>query len=412
MDPLYAARDPLDITSAEMNENNDDLSALDKCTAIANELDEKQLEKERERKKRQKRARFVGYVRSRKFKRKMKQSLANDKVLNPASVDVLKSEAIPKAGLPYKKYRNEILEIMSQNAILEHRTRVNRRAAQPFNYSIDAAQPMKKTSKSPPISAIKKESPVIKSEAVEITMKFKGKLKPPKNNGDAVGTAPNNVQPRPRRRINYSEELVDEAFMYEQILFDKQKQQEKRKSTSKRMTPSTNDGSSLSAVASAPAAASASAAGNLNSRIRLLEKSNEISITPVKTRLLAKEKEKLGTSVPMPAKAEPLFNITSSVSVHIKPRKSETIESNLRISNITSLHSTRDTPPTKKRKISCKYCQQTFTDEKQLAVHQTVHLKVSAYKLDSPKILHPKLRRVSCSASYEPWNFRLNCVHF
>lgn len=395
-----------------MNENNYDLSALDKCTAIENELDEKQLEKERERKKRQKRARFVGYVRSRKFKRKMKQSLASDKVLNPASVDVLNSEAIPKAGLPYKKYRNEILEIMSQNAILEHRTRVNRRAAQPFNYSIDTVQPMKKTSKSPPISAIKKELPVIKSEAVEITMKFKGKLKPPKNIGDAVGAAPNNVQPRPRRRINYSEELVDEAFMYEQILFDKQKQQEKRKSTSKRMIPSTNDGSSLSAVASAPAAASASAAGNLNSRIRLLEKSNEISITPVKTRLLAKEKEKLGANVPMPLKAEPLFNITSSVSVHIKPRKSETIESNLRISNITSLHSTRDTPPTKKRKISCNYCQQTFTDEKQLAVHQTVHLKVSAYKLDSKKILHPKLRRVSCRASNEPWNFRLNCVHF
>lgn len=384
----------MDISSAETHEEHNDLHAIDDASTIDESTidsnidgsDQKQLEKERERKRRQKRARFVGYVRSRKLKRKMKNSLANEQVLNPASVGLLNSDdAIPKA-LPYKKYRSEILEIMSQNAILEHRTRVNRRAAQPFNYSVDITQPPKKNFKAQiPVSGVKKESMAIKCEQVEVASKEKTNPSKSVSGGAAGASDNNNMKPRSKRRINYSEELVDEAFMYEQMLHDKQKQQEKTKKT-------TNKKCNQVLMADGPIISSGtiSSAGNLDSRIRMLEQNNEISITPLVPRLVANEKK-----TPIPTKTEPLFNITSSVSVHIKPRTKEPSGSNLRISNITSLHNNRDTPPSKKRKISCKYCEQAFANETQLASHQVVHLIVSAYKLDSTKILHPKLRRVS-----------------
>lgn len=356
-------------------------------------LDPKQIERDRERKKRQKRARFSGYVRSRKFKRKMKKALASDKVLNPASIDALDDGTVPRAGLPYKKYRNEILEIMSQNAILEHRTRVNPRTAQPFNYSIDTAQSIKKTSKSP--STIKKEPVAIKCEKVENVSKSKEKSKPSECHSQATnkqeknsGKA-DNVQPRRRRRINYSEELVDEAFMYEQILHDKQKQQEKSKKANK-----------VDMAGNGKVLPSASSSGNLSSSLRLLEQNAEISITPLKSRLVANDKKTLGASIPV--KSEASFNITSSVSVHIKQRKSDPMESNLRISNITSLHTSNPdiSMTTKKRKISCQYCQQTFLNQKLLAEHQVVHLRISLYKLNSTKILHPRLRRVSTNKQF------------
>lgn len=329
------------------------------------EFDMKQLERDKDRLKRQKRKQFMGYVRSRKLKRKIKGSkCSGEQVINPISIDA----AIPKMGVPYKKYRNEIYEIMSQNSILEHRTRVNRRTSQPFDYRTIASQENRSAT---PKNKLNKSLPVaVKQERIN---KFIGKSKTVPDSSDTETS--NTGHGRNRRRINYSEELVDEAFMYEQILQDKQHQQEKRKRS---LTKSTNKSPE---------------SGNLNSRLRLLEQRNEISITPVKSRI-STSKEKIDGKMPVPIKQEALFNITSSVSVHIKPRRNETV-SNIQISNITSLHGNRGVPPKKRRKLHCENCGETFSDENSLAAHQLLHMRISLYKIDSKRILHPKLRRVS-----------------
>lgn len=368
-------------------ETTDEFSAMGDSTADV-DFYQKQLEKEKDRRKRQKRQRFIGYVRSRKLKRKMKGAkaaaaavAANNSVLNPISIDAMDGTSIPKVDLPYKKYRSELLEIMSQNQILEHRTRVNRRAAQPFNYNVEATHPRNKTNKSQ-IGTVKQEQPSRMKISTARTRMLQIPREIRSNPELEVSTS---IHGRNKRRINYSEELVDEAFMYEQILHDKQHQQEKRKRCYTKGAPATKNDSMA-------AAASVIESGNLDSRLRLLEQRNEISITPLKSRLITKDQHS-DVKMPKPVKSEPLFNITSSVSVHIKPRQSAS--SSIQISNITSLHANRDSPSNKRQKITCKCCSKTFADVKQLAVHQLVHLTVPLYKIDAKRILHPKLRRVS-----------------
>lgn len=357
---------------------SEEIDEQEEADSVRHNIDSdlKQLEKEKDRRKRQKRKRFIGYVRSRKLKRKLKSSksaAADEQVINPANIDAMNVVNIPKSEVPYKKYRNAMLEIMSQNEILEHRTRVNRRTSRPFDNSVTRRQTRSASPK-------KSMSIMLKKEQIDNNSTVQ-QLRVAKNDVET----PVGVHGRNKRRINYSEELVDEAFMYEQILQDKQHQQEKRKRSLSKLSQQSTDGS----MASAPTIAS----GNLDSRLRLLEQRNEISIMPVKSRLMAKENH-TDAKASKPIKAEPLFNITSSVSVHIKPRKSEPSTS-LQISNITSLHGGREMPPKKRRKLSCEYCQEISSDEKQLAIHKLVHMKISAYKFDTKRVLHPKLRRVS-----------------
>lgn len=439
------AVDPLDTENLtkpaiEMIPINDNSSMCDTVEPI----DSKGMEQIKDRERRKKRKRFLGYVRSRKLKRKFKKSATTDpatssnsikKCINPLSIDAMNT--IPKLELPYKKFRNAMFEIISQNEILANRTRVNRRTLEPFDYKRITTKPQigapKKTQRqSLPNTVVSKAKienavstpppppPPPPIAAAANKNKTNKKVRMPSSGLDSSGDDNQMSQTcgsRNKRRINYSEELVDEAFMYEQILHDKQrqhdKQQQKRKqSLTKSLESKSLDGVLDAAVNSAVADAAAASSGNLDSRLRLLEERNEISIMPVKSRLMAKEKQMdvMGGHRPIPIKTEPLFNITSSVSVHIKSRLSDqpvttaaataAVPQNIQISNITSLHGksvspSHQAPSRKRRKISCDYCQRTFSDEKLLAKHQLGHMKISAYKIDAIKILHPKLRRVS-----------------
>lgn len=382
--------DPLDTNDMQPNQDSGEVVAHEMAVVLEKtiddiEIEQKQLEKERDKKRREKRKKFAGYIRSRKLKRRLKGQVKKH-VLNPVSVQLTDINTIPKAEIPYKKYRNAILEIIEQNEILESRTRANRRTSQPFNYNIVSAQPQLGLKKKQSMTSPVKKEPVTSNHTVSASLNEKTKTTTPQKIAE-VDTSPS-IRPRPRRRINYSEELVDEAFMYEQILHDKQKSQEKRKKGVTKVAQQTNCNEYMGA-------GSVSSSANLDSRLRLLEQRNEISIMPVKSRLMTKNNgNKFDSRMPMPIKAEPLFNITSSVSV-FKPRKSEPKLPSLQISNITSLHSNRASPSSKRLKISCAHCTKTFADDKQLAAHQMVHLQVSTYKLGDVKILNPKLRRVS-----------------
>lgn len=423
------AIDPLDTENLtkpaiEMIPINDNRT----CDDITVEpIDMKELERIKDRERRKKRKRFVGYVRSRKLKRKLKMAkvavdaatdstTSNKKCINPVSIDAMNA-TIPKLELPYKKFRNAMFEIISQNEILEHRTRVHRRTLEPFDYKRITKQQQSEAPKKPQRSlphTIVKAQPS-DNDLSPAVMKNKNKNKKQKIQLSLLGIDSDEHQmlqtcgSRNKRRINYSEELVDEAFMYEQILQDKhhQNQQQKRKqSLTKSLESKSLDGVLDAAVNSA--AADAAASGNIDSRLRLLEQRNEISIMPVRSRLMAKEKQMDTHQMPIPIKTEPLFNITSSVSVHIKSRTDQPLAQNIQISNITSLHgkptasssssspsSSSQAPSKKRRKISCDRCRRTFSDEKQLAIHQLEHMQISAYKIDAVRILHPKLRRVS-----------------
>lgn len=461
------AIDPLDTDNStkpaiEMVPVNDNGSVCD----TAEPTDSKDVELLKDRERRKKRKRFLGYVRSRKLKRKLKKSAtldaatastSNKKCINPLSLDAMNT-TIPKLELPYKKFRNAMFEIISQNEILANRTRVNRRTLEPFDYKrITTKQqigaPKKNQRQSLPNAVVSKAQPdrgvSPAAAAVKDTYKNKSSKKVRLSSSGLDSSGDDNhlsqtCGSRNKRRINYSEELVDEAFMYEQLLHDKQHQQQKRKqSLTKSLEPKSLDGALDAAVNSAAADAAYAAAatatpGNLDSKLRLLERRNEISIMPVKSRLMAKEKSKtdvMGGHRPIPIKTEPLFNITSSVSVHIKSRPEQltaaalalavapaaaaatAASQSIQISNITSLHGMASpspkAPSRKRRKIACDHCQRPFSDEKQLAIHQLVHMTISAYKIDAVRILHPKLRRVSNTVVIHPlFNERQRITHY
>lgn len=427
IDPL--ATDNLTQPTIEMIPINDN-NTCDSFESI-HSIHSKELERIKDRQRRQKRKRLAGYVRNRKLKRKLRMAKAtastesNKRCINPMSIDAINTN-IPRMELPYKKFRNAMFEIISQNEILEHRTRVHRRTSEPFDYKRATAQPRsvspkKITHRSLPHTVVTdnqfdngEPSSSSSPSATAVNNNNRRLVRNPSSGIDSDDYQ--TCGSRNKRRINYSEELVDEAFMYEQILQDKQhhQQQKRKQSLTKPLDSKSLDGVLDAAVNSAAADA---ASGNIDSRLRLLEQRNEISIMPVRSRLMAKENKIDTQHMPIPIKTEPLFNITSSVSVHIKSRTDQPITQNIQISNITSLHkkpasaggaaaaaaaatliSSPSLPPSKKRrKISCVHCQRTFSDEKHLAKHQLEHMKISAYKIDAIRILHPKLRRVSNS---------------
>lgn len=331
------------------------------------QLREKALEKERSRKRQRVRRRMAGYIRSRKFKRKSKQIKAE------AIAEAETHEIIARPELPYKKFRNPMLEIISQNEILENRTRTNRRTSQPFVYN-----PFQTKSRSvSPKKVLNQTMPELGkdvSPSSSSSSKRENSRKVSKSINEKNQLAQlNDLSPRTKRRINYSEDLIDEAFMYEQILDNKQHLEKKTIHKKSAMTV-------------------ISGASNIDSRLRLLEERKEISIMPVKSRMTTKQEEKKET------KSEPLFNITSSVSVHIKSRKSNpstSTEPSVPALHIRRVQNGYETVSTKKGKVKCKHCSSTFDDLKALAIHQLKHLTISAHKIDSERLLHPRLRRVS-----------------
>lgn len=403
-----AIPDPLEATVENINQSNRAVSVNGIAAADIDDDFDRQLsiKKEKERKQRMLRNRHMAGYRSRRNKRKRKGANSGDVTmpLNLANVSATNDDIIPKMNVPYKRHRSDILEIISNNEVYEKRTRKNRRTLQPFDYDSISSKPqaISRKGRSLPASSPKKDTKskeVIWSSSQAKTRRDETLLlqtttttttKTTKTIATATGNTEadtsTSIKPRSRRRINYSEELVDEAFMYEQILHDKQKQQEKYKKSIMKVSQTSNE--------------QIATANNLDVRLRLLEQRKEISIMPVKTRLsISKDVSMVDPRIPRPIKikSEPLYNITSSVSVHIKPKAAETqTSSTIQISNITSLHSNRETPPNKRQKISCKYCTRIVSDVKQLAIHEAnFHLKVKLQRVDAVKILHPKLRRVS-----------------
>lgn len=357
-----------DAEGVEHDEKTIDGSTADE--AMADDGSNEQKKKQANKKKRMKH--FLGYIRSRKLRQKYRNRIKN-KNINDGTVKC-------ETQLEPKRHCNMLSDLPSQNEILETRTRVNGRAS--VNYAYPGVSKSRSTSPKKTRNSI--PMPIIKLE----------KCSPPKPQ-----SVPESNSPRNKRRINYSEDLVDEAFMYEQMLHDQRPEKPK---------PETNKPKQR-------ANAEQPSVSNIDSRLKLLEQRNEISIMPVKSRLLSKNVNKIVPHKPLQIKSEPLFNITSSVSVHIKPR-TEPSTSNIQISNITSLYSGRNLPPKKMRKMSCKYCTQTFPNENQLAVHQLKHLCISSRRLDMVQILNPKLRRVSVnfrisceSSEIMLWRFRVEC---
>lgn len=397
------------------NDNGNDDNDEDETDEM---LNLKELARIKDRQRRLKRQRFSGistYVRSRKLKRKHKMANAaastdsNKKCINPMSIDAI-NVTIPKIELPYKKYRNAMLEIISQNEILENRTRVHRRTLEPFDYK-------RITTKAPRSASPKKiqrSSPnIIANDQInnDARRPAPATIKQARMSSSGIDSDDHQMSQtcgsRNKRRINYSEELVDEAFMYEQLLQDKQHRNQKHKNQQQKRKQSLTkslDSKSLDGVldAAVNSAAADAASGHLDSRLKLLEQRNEISIsrngisiTPMRSNLMTKVNPSENHEMPVQIKTEPIFNITSSVSVHIKSHRPEQPAQNLQISNITSLHGKSAMPLKKRSKISCDYCQQKCPDEKHLAKHQLEHMKIVAYKIDSSRVLHPKLRRVS-----------------
>lgn len=358
-----------------------------------------ELEKRRRRNRTRKHRRLAGYIRSRKFKRKkLNQIKIEPETNDEKSQTDDKMERIARPDVPYKKFRNPIFEIISQNEILQSRTRTNRRATQLFvsdsaSYKFRNLSPKQPLNQTMPDLQTGKTTPTT-SAVVSSTQKTSAtpikrrsnqlvKTESEKSISTPAQVRSPESSSRPKRRINYSEELVDEAFMYEQILDNQQHLNRIRKST-----PKTDK---------KPIVETNSGLINIDSRLRLLEERKEISIMPVKSRLISKQCENVETKTNLTKKSEPLFNITSSVSVHIKPRKSDEA---LNEPALPKLHLKRvkngyETTDLQKGRITCEHCNKHVDNLNTLAIHQLEHLHVSTHKIDSGKLLHPRLRRVS-----------------
>lgn len=380
LDPLADIPNAIDGESMTKKEHT-------KISTESNDNEEiaKALEKERNRHKKRRKHQFSGYVRSRALRNKHKkqikvktesnvgprsQQCSNDSKPMPNESDGL----IRHSDLPYKKYRNPILEIISKNEILDSRTRTNRRTSKPFVYDFHRVKAQGSSTKKVPPATETSASDTVHSKTVNLKSKSSMPL-----NESSISKSPS----RKRRRINYSEELVDEAFMYEQML--ENKQHEEKRQSPKKPGPASTKKTKQPTIS----------VGSIDSRLRLLEQRNEISIMPVKSRLVSKM-DMADTNVSVPSKSQPLFNITSSVSVHIKPRDST---ASISEQTVPILHIRRgqhgyEATASKKGRVTCKKCNQKCADLKALAVHQLAHLSIVTHRIDSGKVLHPRLRRV------------------
>lgn len=383
LDPLAEIPDDKDEDAMTKKEHT-------KTSTESNDNEEiaKTLEKERNRLKKRRQHQFSGYVRSRALRNKHKKQIKvkTESNVGPRSEhnsNDSKSESSPMPNecdelsrpldLPYKKYRNPILEIISRNEILDSRTRTNRRTSKPFVYDFHSVKAQGSSTKKVPSATVTSET-ISSKKAVNEKSKSLMSLNE---------SRPSESPSRRRRRINYSEELVDEAFMYEQML--ENKQHEEKIQSPKKPGPASRKKTKEPNVS----------AGNIDSRLRLLEQRNEISIMPVKSRLVTKM-DMADPTILAASKPEPLFNITSSVSVHIKPRTStaSTSEPTVPILHIRRGQNGYEATASKKGRVTCKKCNQKCADLKALAVHQLVHLSITAHRIDSGRVLHPKLRRV------------------
>lgn len=239
-----------------------------------------------------------------------------------------------------------------------------------------------------------------------------------KRHDESDVTCNENKKKRQTSRINYSEALVDEALMYEEMLLNQQAKEqlfiastiESSKLKAKPTDSSKNNFSmdyddsdivpkktkfdvSLENLDEICVSRKDKAAKETNIATETLKKKDritpdvglsEISITPIskqKTTAINTENQ-INVSlkeIKQTFKSNPefVFNISSAVSIQLK--------------SPTCIKS--DTNQIHKGPTTCQYCRRTFSDIKQLAVHQLIHLKLETHKIGSPLVLSPSYRR-------------------
>lgn len=235
----------------------------------------------------------------------------------------------------------------------------------------------------------------------------------PKTNTNTINSS--EKAPRVRQRVNYSEDLLDEALMYEEILLNAGKKMKTLGTKGEKTGNSTaqNDGALPSWLqgsgpkSKAPAATSTSTSISTSTPIKqetLPVFGNEITIVPINK---SDDRKKAGNATPMSLKLDTLkktlstnpekvFKFNSAVSIQLKSsqRVSPSPSPGITIQSVQSLFddSKRNGKDWTK---NCKYCLEFFETTKLLAKHQLVHLKIVTHKIGQVQIMDPKHRRVS-----------------
>lgn len=226
-------------------------------------------------------------------------------------------------------------------------------------------------------------------------------------------------------RINYSEALVDEALMYEEILMDKEAKEQlvmsttiesSKKEARKGSIASANAASSTSAllkkvplnaveqwkadaVASSDICISKVCKSTARPSVRPLPQpiqtntiSSEISITPIRKPGPARSSQSMQplnvslSEIKKTFKSNPdvVFNFNSSVSIQLKTVSSTPPAAKCETTSEIDLN---DGP------IKCKYCDRMCGNMNHLAVHQTQHMRLETHKIGESQVLAPKWRR-------------------
>lgn len=219
-----------------------------------------------------------------------------------------------------------------------------------------------------------------------------------------------------KMRINYSEALVDEALMYEEILMDKEAKEQLVMSTtlesskkearkeaslqlSKKVSLNAVEQWKADAVASSDICISKVCKSTAKPSVRPLPQpqqtntiSSEISITPIRKPGPARSSQSMQplnvslSEIKKTFKSNPdvVFNFNSSVSIQLKTVSSTPPAAKCESTSEISLN---DGP------IKCKYCDRMCGNMNQLAVHQTQHLRLETHKIGESQVLAPKWRR-------------------
>lgn len=218
---------------------------------------------------------------------------------------------------------------------------------------------------------------------------------------------------RSKTRINYSEALVDEALMYEEILMDKEAKEQLVIATTIEASKKAADANSQKTVAKGknnfsfdyddtpPAISSKSCKASIESNAKeddsksasVKNRLSEISITPISklSELKSGADKKIGSvslsDLKKSFKSNPdtVLNISSAVSIQLKSPAMPAMT--MPMFADSALSPDLDGPQT------CTYCGEQYADIKILAIHQLQHLSVATRRISDKQILDPKFRR-------------------
>lgn len=178
--------------------------------------------------------------------------------------------------------------------------------------------------------------------------------------------------PRIKNRINYNEDLVDEAFMYEEMLMNKKQKTVKPNPVQQAKNKAIDDAVKM--------------LGNEITLVPLSSKKNSSSINNNNSSCSSRSSN--GSTKLIQANLS--FEGVSIVRTSSKPNTSS-----IQISDIKSLCSKKTTRNEKSQQKTCEFCKKAVKDEKELAIHQLKHLSITAVKIDKVNVLSAHHRRVS-----------------